>query len=98
MTLSYSPRLQYIFLVKKSGVNGNVRGIGNKRKLDLNIFIQMTINSFAEKEGRTPRDWCDTVDAIVMHCKGDHSNCSILERSTGSNVVILSSSYEFTYF
>ena len=40
----------------------------------------MTVNSFAEKEFRTPRQWCDMVDALIMHCKGDHSNCSILER------------------
>ena len=69
-----------LYLVKKNGLNGNVRGLGNKRKLDLNIFIQMTVNSFAEKEFRTPRQWCDMVDALIMHCKGDHSNCSILER------------------
>ena len=77
--LSWTVTLSSI-LVKKNGLNGNVRGLGNKRKLDLNIFIQMTINSFAEKEFRTPRDWCDIVDAIIMHCKGDHSHCSILER------------------
>ena len=76
-----------IFVVKKKGFNGNVRGLGNKKKLDLNIFIQMTINSFAEKEFRTPRQWCDTVDALFMHCKGDHSQCSILERFQGSNIL-----------
>ena len=67
-------------------MNGNVRGLGNKRKLDLNIFIQMTVNSFAEQEGRTPRDWCDIVDAIFLHCNGDHAKCSLLERYRGSNI------------
>ena len=79
----FQPSKIKLVLVKKSGVNGNVRGLGNKRKLDLNIFIQMTVNSFAEKEGRTPRDWCDIVDAIFLHCNGDHSKCSLLERYRG---------------
>ena len=68
-------------------MNENLRGQGTKRKMYLNIFIQMTVNSFAEKEGRTPRHLCDIVDAIFLNRDGDHSECSLLERYRGSNII-----------
>ena len=77
-----------IFLVKATGVNGNLRGIGNKNRLNLSIFIQMTMNEFADKEQRTPRQWVDIADAVVSHCNGDHKDCSLLGRLMGSNIVI----------
>ena len=69
-----------IFLVKETGVNGNLKGIGNRNRLNLSIFIQMTMNDFADKEYRTPRDWVDIVDTIIMHCNGDHKDCALLAR------------------
>ena len=77
-----------IFVVKDIRVNGNIRGIGNRNRLNLCIFIQMTMNEFADKEQRTPRDWVDIVDAIILHCNGDHKDCSLLARSMGSNIEI----------
>ena len=75
-----------LFLVKDTGVNGNVRGIGNRNRLNLSIFIQMTMNEFADKEYRTPREWVDIVEAVVLHCNGDHKDCSLLARFMGSNI------------
>ena len=61
-------------------MNGNVRGIGNRNKLTLSIFIQNTMNDFAEKEFSTPNDWVSTADAIILHCNGNHKDCSLLAR------------------
>ena len=44
--------------------------VGKETKMDLNIFIQMIVNLFAEKEGRTQRDLCDIVDEIFLKCDG----------------------------
>ena len=80
------------FLVKETpGVNGNVRGIGNRNRLNLSIFIQMTMNDFADKEFRTPREWVDIVEALIQHCNGDHKDCSLLSRLKGSNITKFSS-------
>ena len=69
-----------LHLVKKIGLNGNVKGLGNRNRLNLSIFIQMTMNDFADKEYRTPRDWVDIVDALIQHCIGNHNDCSLLAR------------------
>ena len=46
----------------------------------------MTMNEFADKEYRTPREWVDIVEAIILHCNGDHKDCSLLARLMGSNI------------
>ena len=78
--------LNFIFQVKNTRVNGNVRGIGNRNRINLSIFIQMTMNDFADKEYRTPREWVDIVEAIIQHCNNDHKDCSLLARFVGSNI------------
>ena len=78
--------IDIIRIVKKTGVNGNVKGIGNRNRLNLSIFIQMTMNEFADNDNTTPRNWIDIVDAIILHCNGDHKDCSLLARLLGSNI------------
>ena len=81
-SIAYGPYIIF-HSVKRIGLNGNVKGLGNRNRLNLSIFIQMTMNDFAEKQYRTPRDWVDIVDAIIQHCNGDHSSCSLLTRFMG---------------
>ena len=72
-----------IYLVKTAGCNGDTR-IGNKNKLDLVLFIKQTVLAFhhmdESSQSKRPLDWILRVDALLQHCKGDHSQCQILER------------------
>lgn len=47
----------------------------------------MTMNDFADKEFRTPREWVDIVEALIQHCNGDHKDYSLLARLMGSKIV-----------
>ena len=72
-----------VYLVKAAGCNGDTR-IGNQNKLDLVLFIKQSVLAFhhmdESSQSKRPLDWILRVDAILLHCKGDHSQCQILER------------------
>ena len=48
------------------------------------MFIQQVIQAFHElpetHESKTPRDWVDRVEQLMLHFRGNHENCGILER------------------
>ena len=71
------------FSVKSAKCNGDTR-IGNQNKLDLVLFIKQTMLAFhhmdESSQSKRPLDWIMRVDALLQHCKGDHSQCGILER------------------
>ena len=84
MPFSLSIHIATYILVKDSGANGNVQGLGNRSRLDLTLFIQQVIQAFHEMpethESKTPRDWVDRVEQLMRHFRGDHENCGIIER------------------
>ena len=77
--------LNTVISVKDAGCNGNIRGLGNKNRLYLTIFVQQTILAFhhmdESKQSKRPLDWIQRVDAMLLHFRGDHSACDCLERS-----------------
>ena len=52
--------------------------------MDLVLFIKQTMLAFhhmdESSQSKRPLDWIMRVDALLQHCKGDHSQCEILER------------------
>ena len=76
--------LYHLILVKAAGCNGNIRGLGNKNRLSLTVFVQMTFLAFyhmdESKQSKRPLDWIQRVDAMLLHFRGDHSACDCLER------------------
>ena len=50
----------------------------------MTLFIQHEIQAFHKMpeihEAKTPRDWCDRVEQIMLHFRGEHENCGLLER------------------
>ena len=77
--------LNSVISVKAAGCNGNIRGLGNKNRLYLTIFVQQTILAFhhmdESKQTKRPLDWIQRVDAMLSHFRGDHTACDCLERS-----------------
>ena len=84
LSTTFVTNINIFILVKESGCNGDKRGIGNSRRLELTLFIQQSILAFHhlddENEPKRPLHWVDRVDAMLCHFKGDHSKCAILER------------------
>ena len=78
-------------LVKDSKANGDKLGLGNRNRLTMTLFIQQQIQAFHEMpeihESKTPRDWCDRVEQMMLHFRGKHENCSILERFLGLKII-----------
>ena len=61
--------------------NGFKTLLGPRNRLHLTLFIQMAMKQFYnEEKNPTPLKWIETVDSILAHCNGDHSNCGKLNR------------------
>ena len=55
--------------------------LGGRNRLNLTLLVQSTMKEFkALDPSRTPLQWIDRVDAILLHCKDDHSQCDLLGR------------------
>ena len=65
-------------------------GIGNKNRLTLTLFIQHQVQAFHNmpetQQSKTPRDWCDRVEQMMAHFRGQHENCGILDRFVGLKI------------
>ena len=76
-----------VYLVKDSGANGDKMGLGNRNRLTMTLFIQQQVQAFHKmpetQQTKRPRDWCDRVEQLMLHFRGDHQNCGILDRFIG---------------
>ena len=65
-------------MVIESGFNTK---LGGRNRLNLTLLVQSTMKEFkASDPSRTPGQWIDRVDSILLHCKDDHSQCDLLGR------------------
>lgn len=89
----YQDIVNFLHLVKDAKANGNKLGIGNKNRLTLTLFIQHQVQAFHNmpetQQSKTPRDWCDRVEQMMNHFRGQHENCGILDRFFGLKTLIL---------
>ena len=62
--------------------NGYKSKLGGRNRLKLTLFVQSTMSEFKKlDDSRTPGMWIERVDAILAHCRNDHSHCDILGRN-----------------
>ena len=79
--------------------------MGNRNRLTLTLFIQHQVQAFHEmpetQQSKTPRDWCDRVEQMMVHFRGQHENCGILDRYSGlkdkSEISLISDPYRLNY-
>ena len=61
--------------------------LGGRNRLKLTLLVQSTMKEFKDfNESRTPGQWIDRIEAMLNHCRDDHSNCDLLGRNGLPNV------------